>query len=154
MHLGNLVTPWLVWFLLGVAVAFLELYLPGFIVLFFGFGCWVTAAAVAVWDLSLTAQVGTFITASVLSLLLLRKWLIGVFRGASSDSLDDGLDDFPHGARVTVRQTITPSVHGRIQYRGTTWPAAADETIEAGSPAEIVDYFDKSRQIFIVRKID
>lgn len=154
MNLETLITPWLIWFLMGIGLAFLELYLPGFIVLFFGIGCWVTAGALLLWDLSVNQQILLFIVSAVASLLLLRKWLMRVFRGASSDKPDDGFDDFPQGMHVTVSKTITPNEYGRIQYRGTGWYAAADETIEAGTTVEIVGYADNSHQIYFVRKID
>ena len=154
MNLGTLITPWLIWFLLGIGLAFLELYLPGFVVLFFGIGCWVTAAVLLFWDISLTQQILLFITAAVISLLLLRKWLMRVFRGVSSDKQDENFDDFPQGMHVKVLKTITPADYGRIQYRGTSWYAAAEETIEAGKTVEIIRYVDNSRQIFFVRKVN
>ena len=154
MDLGTLITPWLIWFLLGIGIAFLELYLPGFIVLFFGVGCWITAGALLIWDLSLTQQTLIFITTTVISLLLLRKWLMRVFRGVSSDKQDEDFDDFPQGMRVTVLKTITPADYGRIQYRGTTWYAAAEETIDEGKTAEIIKYADNSHQVFFVREIN
>jgi len=149
-----LIAPWLIWFLLGIALALLELYLPGFVVLFFGVGCLATAGALLLWDLGLTHQILFFIVASLASLLLLRKWLMRVFRGASMDKADMGFDDFPHGKHVMVLKTITPKNSGRIQYRGTTWDAVAEETIEAGATVEIQGYAPDSRQVFLVRKID
>jgi membrane protein implicated in regulation of membrane protease activity len=149
-----MIPPWLIWFLLGIGLAFLELFLPGFIVLFFGIGCWATAGALLLWDISITQQILLFITASVVSLLFLRKWLQRVFLGASSVNPDAGFDDFPSGQHVPVLKTITPFDHGRIQYRGTTWYATAEETIEAGNTVEIIKYADNSRQIFFVQKIN
>lgn len=152
MSLDTLMHPWLIWFLLGIGLAFLELFLPGFILLFFGIGCCVTAGALLFWDLSVTQQILLFITSSVASLLLLRQWLRRVFFGASSGKQDQDFDDFPLGQHAPVLKTITPFTHGRIQYRGTTWYAAAEETIEAGNTVEIIKYADNSRQIFFVRK--
>ncbi len=154
MNLETLITPWLIWFLLGIGLAFLELYLPGFIVLFFGIGCWITAGALLLWDMSINQQILLFIISAVASLLLLRKGLMRVFRGASSDKPDEDFDDFPKGMHVTVLKTITPTEYGRIQYRGTAWYATADETIEAENTAEIIRYADNSHQIYFVRKID
>ena len=154
MNLDALITPWLIWFLLGIGLAFLELYLPGFIVLFFGIGCLGTSGALLLWDLSLTQQILLFLTTSITSLLLLRKWLMRIFRGVSSDKPDEDFDDFPRGAHVKVLKTITPDNSGRIQYRGTAWDALADETIEAGDTVEIVRYATNSRQVFFVHKID
>lgn len=154
MNLNSIITSWLIWFLLGIGLAFLELYLPGFIVLFLGIGCWVTAGALLLWDLSLTQQILIFITSAVVSLLLLRKWLIGVFRGVSPDRQDENFDDFPRGMHVKVLKTITPADYGRIQYRGTSWYAAAEETIEEGETVEVIRYADNSRQVFFVRRVN
>ena len=101
-------------------------------------------ALVIVWTALATAAV----------LCVLRKWLMRVFRGASSDKPDEDFEDFPQGVHVTVLKTITPANYGRIQYRGTTWDAAADETIEAGNTVEIIRYADNSHQIYFVRKIN
>ena len=154
MQTDNLITPWLIWFLFGIGLAFLELYLPGFIVLFFGVGCWFVAAALLLWDLSLNQQILIFLTATIVSILLLRKWVMQTFRGASSDKQDDDFDDFPSGEHVKVMKTITPSEYGRIQHRGTAWYATAEETIEQGSTAEIVRFADNSHQVYFVRKVN
>ncbi len=152
--MDTLIAPWLIWFVLGMALALLELYLPGFVVLFFGVGCLATAGALLLWDLNLTYQILLFIVVSIASLLLLRKWLMRVFRGASTDKSEKGFDDFPYGKHVTVLKTITPKKPGRIQYRGTAWDAVAEETIEAEATVEIERYDADSRQVFFVRKID
>jgi membrane protein implicated in regulation of membrane protease activity len=41
-------SPWLVWFLAGIAVMLAELAVPGFVIIFFGLGC-LGAAAVAIF---------------------------------------------------------------------------------------------------------
>ena len=153
MNLDISTASWLIWFLLGTGLAFLELYLPGFVVLCFGIGCWATVGALLFWELSLTHQILLFVTTSITSLVLLRKWLMRVFRGTSSDKSEDEFDDFPKGARVTVLKSISPGRCGRIQYRGTAWDAEAEETIEVGATVEIERYAANSRQIFFVRRI-
>lgn len=144
--------PWLIWFLVGIGLAFVELMLPGFILLFFSIGCFVTAGLSLLFDLSITHQFSIFLVTSVASLLSLRKWLMLIFRGKSSNGGPAEFDDFPLGVRVTVIKTITPEFPGRIQYRGAPWDAVADETIEADSTVEIERYGD-SRHVFFVRKI-
>ena len=56
-------SAWLIWFLLGIGLAFLELYMPGFIVLFFGVGCWIVAGTLLILDLTITQQLIVFIAA-------------------------------------------------------------------------------------------
>jgi len=149
---ASIFSPWLIWFLLGIGLAFLELLLPGFIVIFFGIGCWVVAAALLIWDLSLSQQLMLFIAGTIASIVLLRKLLMRVFRGAATDGRAD-YDDFPHGAHVRVVKRITPAVNGRIEHRGTPWDAAADEEIEEGATVEIVRYVNGARQVFFVKKV-
>ncbi len=144
---------WLIWFILGIVVAFFELYLPGFILLFFAIGCLSTAAALLVLDINLTQQILVFLITSITSLVLLRKWMMRTFRGTSSINHDGDFDDFPYGVQVQVLQKISPRKTGRIQYRGTAWDAVADESIEPGETAEIVRFSGNSKQIFVVRKV-
>ena len=150
--MDSIFSPWLVWFLLGVGLAFLELALPGFIVFFFGIGCWVVAGALLIWNLSLTQQVLLFIAGTITSIVVLRKLLMRMFRGSSTGGRVD-FDDFPQGAHVKVLKRITPTVNGRIQHRGTAWDAAAEEEIDEGATVEIVRYANGARQIFFVKKI-
>lgn len=146
-------SPWLIWFILGIAMAFLELQMPGFVVLFLGVGCWVVAGVLLLWPLTLTQQVWLFLVASIASIVLLRKWLMRIFQGRSSSQTETDYDDFPKGAHVEVVQPITPEVNGRIRFRGTLWDAAAEENIEKGEMAEIVRYAGQSRQIYFVKKL-
>ncbi len=146
-------SPWLIWFILGIVMAFLELQMPGFVILFLGLGCWVVAAVLLIWPLTLTQQMWLFIVASIAAILLLRKWLMQVFQGRSSSQAETDYDDFPKGAHVEVVQSIIPPATGRIRFRGTLWDAAADENIKEGEMAEIIRYAGNSRQIYFVKKI-
>jgi inner membrane protein len=145
-------SPWLIWFLLGIGMAFLELALPGFIVLFFGIGCWVVAGALLIWDLSLTQQVLVFIAGTIASIVLLRKLLMNMLHGQSRPGASE-FDDFPHGVHAKVVKRITPTANGRIHHRGTLWDAAADEEIEEGATVKLVRYANGARQIFFVKKV-
>lgn len=153
MDLSTLTTPWLIWLLIGVALAFIELSMPGLIVIFFGVGALITSLALMLWTLDLNAQVTIFISSSLLSLLLLRHWLKRVFYGQKSLAGRDGFDDFPRGVRVKVTRDISPQEQGRIAYRGADWYATAEEDIVAGATVEIVAYADSSHQVFQVKKI-
>lgn len=153
MNSDTLITAWLIWFVAGIALAFLELQIPAFIIVFFGLGCWVVAGALLIWQLSLTQQFLLFIVATILSIVLLRKWLMKIFRGRFADQSEMGFDDFPKGVHVPVMQRITPEVNGRIQFRGTLWDAAAEEAIEKDETVEILRFAGDSRQVFFVKKI-
>jgi len=153
LNLDPVFSPWLIWFLLGIGLAFLELQLPGFIVVFFGIGCWVVAGALLIWDLALSHQIALFICSSIGSILLLRRFFVRAFRGSSSDSASDEFDEFPKKEKVKVTKSITPDCKGRVAYRGTTWNAVSDEHIESGEIVELAGYANNSRQVFFVKKI-
>ena len=129
MNLDSILSAWLIWFVLGIGLAFLELLMPGFIVLFFGIGCWVVAGALLIWDLTLAQQIGIFIVATIASIVLLRRFLMRSFRGLSSSTADEGFDDFTRGVHAKVVRQISRNSLGRIIYRGTPWDAMSDEEI-------------------------
>ena len=150
--MDSIFSPWVIWFVVGVALAFVELAVPGFVIIFFGIGCWMVAAVLLLLPITLSQQVFLFIVASVLSIVFLRKWFMKIFKGMSSDGTENDYDDFPKGARVKVVAPISPEVNGRIQFRGTLWDAASDETIEADEIVEIIRYAGDSHQVFFVKK--
>lgn len=149
----SIFSAWLIWFLLGIGLAFLELLMPGFVILFMGIGCLVVAGILLILPLTVTQQVLIFIVATIVSIVLLRKWLMKIFQGKLSTQSGTDFDDFPHGVHVKVVQDITPQTNGRIKFRGTFWDAAADEEIEKGQTAKIVRFADNSRQIYFVQKL-
>lgn len=146
---------WLVWFILGVGFALLELVLPGFIAIFFGIGCWVVALLLLLGvELGIAVQIGIFLVSTVTSLLLLRRWMMRVFRGVMADRPEQEFDDQPIGKIVSVTQSIQPPQTGRISYRGTEWDAMAEEAIETGAQVEITGRNARAPQQFIVRSIN
>ncbi len=131
----------LLWFLLGLAVMLFELALPGFVVIFFGIGAWVTALLVWLGVLqSLNAQLLAFLASSVLALLALRSWLQHTLQGrvTKKELPESRLDDFVgHKAKVIV--AISPdSSEGRVEFRGTEWTATAKVPIAADATVRIV----------------
>lgn len=144
---------WIIWFVVGIGLAFLELFMPGLVLIFMAVGCWIVAGVLLIWPLPLTQQILLFIGGTVLSIVLLRTWFMKTFRGVASDKAQTEFDDFPRGVHVQVVRGITPNTNGRIRFRGTLWDASADEEIDAGETVEIVSYAGESRQTYFVRKI-
>ena len=135
--------PELIWFLVGLVLLIMEFALPGLIIAFFAVGAWVVAIACMISPFvsgSINTQLIIFIICSVLSLLLLRKWLKGVFLGHTGDkqNLNKDLSEFI-GERVVVKKTITPQAGGKVELHGTNWSAEADEEIPEGTMVEITD---------------
>jgi membrane protein implicated in regulation of membrane protease activity len=130
--------PELIWFFVGLLLLFVEMVVPGLIVAFFAFGAWVVALVYLFRPMSLNQQLALFITASVLSLLLARSWLNGMFKGYVSSRQDPDADmvDFV-GERAVVIQKITPKLPGKVDLHGTPWLAAGDAEIPEGSVVEV-----------------
>ena len=131
--------PELIWFLVGLALLILEFAMPGLIIFFFGVGACVVAIVCLVTEISINVQLIIFIGASVLSLLLLRKWLKGVFLGhtVSKQDLKENLEEFV-GQKAVVKERIVPKAGGKVEFHGTNWTAQADQEIAEGAVVEII----------------
>ena len=146
----DLSTPSLFWFVGGIVLFLLEMFVPGFVLFFFGAGACLTALATLLFGLTLNSQILVFIFASLLSLVLLRRYVKTIFIG---DSVASGTDSAlaEHGARVEVINEIVPPAEGKVKYSGTTWRARATEKIEAG---EIVQVIEQDGLIMTVKKLE
>lgn len=138
--LKDFLRPELIWFLIGVFLLVVELAAPGLIIAFFGIGAIVVAVVCLFTDISLNTQLLIFITASVLSLVFLRKWLKAIFTGhlKSKQDMAEDLKEFI-GERAVVKERITPLRNGKIELHGTNWQARADAEIEPGAVVEVVE---------------
>ena len=132
-------TPEVIWFLVGLVLLVFEFILPGLIIGFFGVGAWIVAIVCLITDIGLNAQLGIFIASSVLSLLVLRRWLKGVFLGhaGSKQDLTQNLEEYV-GQRAVVKEKILPKLAGKVEFHGSHWVARADEEIAEGAVVEIV----------------
>lgn len=135
----DFLSPEVIWFLVGLVLLVMELIIPGLIVGFFGIGAWIVAIICLTTEIGLNTQLIIFIVASVLSLLLLRKWLKGVFLGHAGlkQDLTHDLEDFV-GQRAVVKEKIVPKAGGKVEFHGSNWEARADSEIAAGTVVEIV----------------
>lgn len=58
-------SPWLIWFLVGIAVILGELAVPGFVIIFFGLGCLGAAVVAAIVPDAYSTQVVAFLIVSL-----------------------------------------------------------------------------------------
>jgi len=141
-QLKEFLRPELIWFLVGLVLLIMEFALPGLIIFFFGVGAWIVAIVCLLSSHvygSINAQLIIFIISSVLSLLILRKWVKGVFLGHSGakQDLTEDLKEFV-GERAIVIEAITPKAGGKVEFHGTNWEANADGEIAVGVVVEII----------------
>ena len=135
--------PILIWFLLGLALIFLEFVVPGVILVFFGIGAWTVAATTYLgWTSSLESQLLLFAITSIVLLVLLRKWIKGKFYGhvRAVQDLTKNIDEFTGQSVIVVQDVIPNKLEGAVEFKGARWNAVSDEHIKNGEVAIITDF--------------
>lgn len=131
--------PAIIWFAIGLLLLVAELLIPGLIIVFFGVGAWITALAYLIFEIDLNSQLLIFIGSSVLSLVLLRRFLVKDNNPSAPFLNQNELNQEFIGHTCVVSETILPGPQGgRVQFRGTHWKALSDYTLVAGDTARIL----------------
>lgn len=123
--------PDLFWFLLGLFLLLLELVLPGFVVIFFGLGAWVTALICLVANPGLDLQIIIFTLTSFLSLLFLRRLLRKRFFKGETNSPATLEEEFLNKQAVALTD-INKGEKGKVEFKGAPWEACAEADIKKG----------------------
>jgi len=131
------ISPSLLWFLAGVAFLAVEFIVPGFILIFFMAGCWITGLAVWVIDIGLTTQIIIFTVSSLVLLFTLRTYSLKTFKGTTLENTDDSSADPKIGKKALVTKEITADIPGEIKAMGSFWRAVADTDIAIGQSVVI-----------------
>ena len=122
--------PAVIWFLVGLGLLLLELALPGLVILFFGAGAWVTALVCAITDISLNWQIFIFLVASLLGLVLLRRYLKKRFFSKTDKEIEDQLEEFI-GKKARALDDFKDG-SGKVEFKGTHWSAQCDSPVKKG----------------------
>ena len=122
--------PAVIWFLIGLGLLLLELVLPGLAILFFGVGAWVTALVCAFTDINLNWQILIFLAASMLGLVVLRKYLKKRFFSKRDTEAQDQLEEFI-GRKARAVEDFKDGA-GKVEFKGTRWTARCDEKVSKG----------------------
>jgi inner membrane protein len=136
MDMQEFFTPPVIWFLIGLVLLLLELAIPGLIVIFFGVGAWFTALCLKFFHIGINVQLFIFLTSSILSLVILRKYLKNKFFRENMSAIND-LDDEFIGKTATTETALKTGTVGKIIFKGTTWNAISDSDIEVGKQVKI-----------------
>jgi len=126
-----------IWFLIGLGFLLLEFMLPSLIVLFFGIGSWITALGCFTIGLDVNEQIIFFVTSSVLSLLLLRKYFKKMFVGKGEEGKDEADEEFID-KKAVAETSFDKSKRGKVIFKGTSWDAESDDKIISGEMVKIV----------------
>lgn len=131
----------IIWFVAGLIMILMEFVQPGLVIVFFGAGAWVVSLLTYLNILeTLTSQILAFGIVSLGLLLGLRKWVKDKFHGhiGGQQNLNENLDEFTGKSVVVLEDVLPGKPGGRVEFKGATWQAAADETITKGETASIV----------------
>ncbi len=137
MEIKELLTPPVIWFLIGLVLLLLELAIPGLIIFFFGIGAWIVALCLLIFDMGLTAQLLVFGITSILGLLLLRNILRKKFF-KEVESNEGSLEEEFIGKIGTAETNLVAGKSGKITFKGTQWNAIADVDIKKGAQVKII----------------
>lgn len=132
------VTAWLV---LGVCLVGLEIFIPSFVVVWFGVAAILTAG-VALWSTELTVQLAMFTLFSILSFFA--GWFGVVKRLKAKSKVGQGKDSVvgEKGVVAEVRggDFVTGTVRFQVPLLGAdSWLFLADEALVVGDRVEVVD---------------
>lgn len=132
----SFLTAAVIWIIIGFILFLLEFVLPGLILFFFAVGAWIVAILCLFIDLSINQQLIIFLIGSIASVLLLRKSLSKILlkRKLSSSLLEDEF----LGKIAKAETAISPGENGKVDFKGTTWQAASEDTIEKGEQVKII----------------
>ena len=132
------ISPIIIWFVVGLVLILMEFIIPGLVIVFFGLGAWVAAIFVSIFPLmAFWVQMMIFTVFAVASLVLLRRTLKKRFFSNQEDAESEGLDDYI-GQKAVVEKAIKNG-EGKILFKGVSWSAYADEDIPEGTNVTIID---------------
>ena len=142
----------LVWFLIGVLFLIAEFIIPGFVIIFFSAGAWITALVLWMFDISLHIQIILFIVSSLVLLFTLRKYGMNIFKGTTRENIDDHYADSKIGQTAIVTKAISPTKPGEVKMLGSFWMATADTQIDVDTSVIVESQSSEGGLTFKVRK--
>ncbi|HLN19649.1 MAG TPA: NfeD family protein [Bacteroidales bacterium] len=123
--------PELFWFFIGLILLLAELVIPGFFILFFGLGAWITALVCLIWEPSVNLQMVIFGITSILALAGLRRLIQKKLFYNKDDSTHDIEDEFT-GREAVAENNFGKEKVGRVFFKGTSWHAESAGEIREG----------------------
>lgn len=129
--------PELFWFFIGLGLLLAELVIPGFFIIFFGIGAWVTALVCLIWEPSVNLQMVIFAITSLLALVGLRK-MIKKKLFYDADDKGASIEDEFTGKEAVAASDFDSDRIGKVFFKGTTWMAESKAEIREGQRIIIV----------------
>ena len=139
------IPPQYVWIVIGLAIMGMELFLPGFILCFFGLGAVLTGLFTIFLPIGINTQLVLFAILSIVLLVSFRRYAQGYFTGRMSNKSGPAgaqLDTRAGETAVVTEDIIPNSPRGKVEFHGTFWNADADVEIKKGTKVTIVERRD------------
>ena len=130
--------PEIFWFFMGLVMFLLELFIPGFIIFFFGLGAWFTAVVCLIGNPGTNLQIIIFAVTSILLLIALRRILRNKFFYSKGTQSDDVEDEFT-GKEALAKSDFGGIKTGKVEFKGTTWNAESTSEIKEGQRVVIIE---------------
>jgi membrane protein implicated in regulation of membrane protease activity len=130
---------WWHWAVGGIVLIVAELVVPSFVLIWFGAGALVVALAVALADLTLTAQLGLWL---IVSLVLVAAWF-KVFKPSMHKTRIGMADADVIGEVGLLVRDVAPFEKGEVRFQkpllgDDVWTCIADEAIKSGERVRVV----------------
>jgi inner membrane protein len=124
------------WFAAGILLILAELMIPGgFVMLLLGLGALTVSLVTWVIPMSLFFQLFLFAIASLMYTFLLKENLKAVLR--RKQDADDPESEFK--GKIGKALTSITDKEGKVDFKGTQWPAKSESPIAPGEEVEILD---------------
>lgn len=130
--------PELFWFFIGSILLLAELVIPGFFIIFFGIGAWVTALVCLIWEPSVNLQMIIFGLTSLMALLGLRRMIQKKLFYDKLDKSADIEDEFT-GKEAVALTDFGKDKTGKVFFKGTTWVSESSSDIREGDRVIILE---------------
>jgi membrane protein implicated in regulation of membrane protease activity len=143
------IPPQYVWIIVGIAIMSMELFLPGFILCFFGLGAVLTGLLKIFIPMGVNTQLIVFAVLSIVSLVSFRRYAQGYFTGRVSNANPSGASMEMHtGETAIVTEDIVPnSPRGKVEFHGTSWNADSEVEIKKGARVVIIERHDLTLKV-------
>lgn len=130
---------WWHWAVGGIVLILAELAIPSFVLIWFGAGALVVALALALAELSLTAQLGLWL---IVSLVLVAAWF-RIFKPNLHKTKIGMADAAVIGEVGILTRAVAPFTKGQVRFQkpilgADVWECLADEAIAQGERVRII----------------
>lgn len=128
------------WILLGLTIMSMELFLPGFILVFFGMGAVLTGVLLIFMPMTINTQLVLFAVLSIILLAAFRRMAQGYFIGrvANVNPTGAAMEKFNGETAVVTEDIIPNSTKGKVEFHGSFWNADAETEIAKGQKVTVL----------------